>query len=184
MKNKKIIQFLTFVGLAGVAVWLMTKGEKKSGFSLPDLEGGAKGQANAMTFTMQNTSPAATPQKINLFNASSLTPVTSQNPNVSISSTPDLQYFISTIQKEPKVLDRIDVRSTNPQQLLQSFNFQAKDANGKQVNINVLPMQSAMQVQSNIATADLDGYVLDGSTQITGYTVLGGAPVEMIVYWK
>jgi hypothetical protein len=142
-----------------------------------------------MTFTMKNTSAAQTPQKVNLFNASSLTPIANQNPNVSISSQPDLQYFISTLQKEPKVLDRIDIRSKDPQQLLQSFNFQAKDANGQQVNINILPMQSAMQVQPDFATADLRGYILDGTTQISDYTVLGATPanpdgVTMIMYWE
>lgn len=183
MKNKKLLQFLAFVGLSAVAVWLLTRKEKKSGFAFPDMMGGGQGAANAMTFTMKNKS-AGSAQTVNLFDATSLTPVTSQNPNVSISSTPDLQYFTQTLPTEPKTLDRVDIRSKNPQQLLQPFDFQAKDANGQQADVQILPMQSAMQVQPDFSTADLGGYILDMSSKISNYTLLPGAEVTMIVYWQ
>lgn len=180
MKNK-LFAYLAFIGASVLAVWMMMR-EKKSGIITTDLFGGGQGAANSLQFTMTNRSDTA--QKINLFNATSLTSIYNQNPNIQITSTPDLQYFIQTLQKEPKALDRVDIRSDNQQQLMQTFNVQAKDANGKQINVPVLPMQSAMQVQPNFATADLNGVILDITTRIRAYTVLPKTTVTMILYWK
>ena len=62
---------------------------------------------NIITFSMKNSTGSA--QKITIFNGYSLVPIQMQNPNISISSTPSLEYFIKTLQKEPKQLDRVVV---------------------------------------------------------------------------
>ncbi len=181
-----LTSILTILGVSALTAFLLTRnrttGEKKSNLITPDLFGGGQGAANSLQFTMTNRSDS--PQKITLFNANSLTSINNQNSNVSISSTPDLQYFTQTLSKQPQKLIRVDIRSDNVQQLTQTFNVQAKNANGKQVNISVLPMQSVMQVQSNFATADLNGLTLDLQTRIKNYTVLPKTSVTMIVYWQ
>ena len=180
--KKKIWGLLTFIGVSGIALWLLSKVEIKSNFmDLPDLVGGGQGAANSLQFTMKNNTRS--PQTINIFDSNSLKTISNQNPELSISSTPSLDFFIQDLHKHTKKMDRIDIRSSNPQQLIQTFNLQAKDANGKMARRVVQPMQSTMQVQSNISTADVSGLYLSPATQIHKYTILPGTAVTMIIYW-
>jgi len=63
---------------------------------------------NIISFTMRNTT--GSPQKITLFNGYSLVPIQMQNPSISISSTPSLEYLIRTLATQPLQLDRVVVK--------------------------------------------------------------------------
>jgi len=182
MKNKQkqnLLGILSLVGMAGLLIWVYRK-EKKSNLILDDI-GQVARPSNALQFTMKNTT--GSPQSVTIFNGYSLKPIQQQNPNIQISSNPSLEYFIRTLSTQPKRLSRVEVRTNNAQQLIKGFNMLAKDANGKQVRTTIFPMVSAMQVQSNIAIADLSGIVLDAQTVINRYTLMPNTSVTMIIFW-
>jgi hypothetical protein len=155
------------------------KKEKYSGLVASDID--MPGRAtNMISFTLNNRTDS--PQTVNLFNTNTLS--NHLNPNVHVSSTPSLSFFTKTLGKQPKMMDRMEIKSANANQLNQQLVILARDANGQQVQKPVIPMTSAFQAQGSIAMADVSGLIMDGSTQINNYTVLPRTEVLINLWWR
>ncbi len=139
------------------------------------------GSRDRVIFTLTNSTPK--PQKVDLFDSFSQQTFAQQNPNVSVQSVPNVDFFAQSIINEPIALAGLEVRSPNTKQINQMIRIQAKDASGNEAVKYVYPLVSAYQSQGDIATASLEGLVLSGRTKIDDYVILPNTTVSITMYF-